>query len=132
MKPAYLLSAAALMLALAPAAEARGFRSHAVFSNGRHSVTRDSSFTHTRGARERDTTWTGENGRTRTTDVTRTHDGNDASYNRDTTFADGTSRSIDRERDGNGDGTGEITRTITDRQGDTRTQTGSYEVSRQP
>ena len=43
----------------------------------------------------------------------RTDDG--AIRNRDVTYADGTTRSVDTERVGNGEGTGDITRT--DRQG---------------
>lgn len=63
---------------------------------------------------------------------TRTRDGNDVTVERDVVFADGTTRSVDRERDGNGDGTGTITRTAVDRQGETHTQTGTYVITRGP
>ena len=66
------------------------------------------------------TTWTQE----------RTREGTDAALSRDVTFADGTTRAVDTARDGNGDGTGTVTRSATRRNGQTTQQTGTYEVTR--
>lgn len=99
-------------------------------NHGEVDVTRDIS--HQDGTRTASTVATLEDGRTITSDSTRTRDGADVSYSRDTTFADGSTRAVNRERDGNGDGTGTITRTVTGRNGDTRTQTGDYVVTRTP
>lgn len=63
---------------------------------------------------------------------TRTRTENGATLERDITYADGTTRSVDQERVGNGDGTGVVSRTITGRNGETRTQTGEYQVTREP
>lgn len=71
-------------------------------------------------------------GRTRTSEHTRTRTEDGATLERDTTYNDGSTRSVDRERVGNGDGAGAVTRTVTDRAGRTRTQTGTYEVEPNP
>lgn len=84
------------------------------------------------GACTRSTELTNRAGQTTSIEESRVRDGNTVNYERDTTFADGTTRSIDRDRIGNGDGTGAINRTVTGRDGDTRTQTGEYEVERTP
>jgi hypothetical protein len=60
----------------------------------------------------------------------RTRNGADAAYDRATTFSDGSTRTVAVARDGNGDGTGAVTRTVTGRDGETRTQTGVYDVNR--
>ena len=73
---------------------------------------------------------TGRNGQETTWDASRTRTDNGAT--RDVSFADGSTRSVDRERDGNGDGSGTITRTVTGRDGQTRTQTGDYVITRHP
>lgn len=99
-------------------------------NHGEVEVSRNVS--HQDGVRTTSTAATLEDGRTITSDSTRVRDGADVSYQRDTTFADGSTRSIDRERDGNGDGTGTVTRTVTGRNGQTHTQSGEYEVTRTP
>ncbi|HVY83805.1 MAG TPA: hypothetical protein VG943_01625 [Caulobacterales bacterium] len=81
------------------------------------------------GACNRQTTLTNRAGGETNIDESRTRVGNDVTYSRDATFADGSTRSVDRARDGNGDGSGTITRTVTGRDGETRTRTGSYEVT---
>lgn len=75
---------------------------------------------------------TNRNGGQTSWDQTRTRTEDGATRSRDVTYADGTTRSVDQERVGNGDGTGVVSRTITGRNGETRTQTGEYEVTRTP
>lgn len=75
---------------------------------------------------------TNRQGETTTWTQSRTRDGNDATRARDVTFSDGATRTVDVARDGNGDGTGAITRTVTGRNGETRTQTGDYAVTPAP
>lgn len=84
------------------------------------------------GVRSVDATATFEDGSSisRSSDRTRTENG--ATYSNDVTFRDGSTRSVDTVRTGNGDGTGVIERTVTGRNGETRTQTGAYEVTRTP
>lgn len=84
------------------------------------------------GACERSTDFTNRAGETTQIEESRVRDGATVTYDRDATFADGTTRSVDRERVGNGDGTGVVTRTVTGRDGDTRTQTGAYAVESTP
>jgi|CXWL01.1.fsa_nt_gi hypothetical protein len=75
---------------------------------------------------------TDRQGVTTTWEQTRARTDTGATLSRDTTFADGTTRSVDAERAGNGDGTGTLTRTVTGRNGETRSQTGDYVVTRTP
>jgi hypothetical protein len=75
---------------------------------------------------------TGRNGHETTWDQSRTRTDDGAVASRDVTFADGSTRSVDHARTGNGDGTGSVTRTVTGRNGETRTQTGDYVISRNP
>lgn len=75
-------------------------------------------------------TVTGRGGGVTAWEQTRTRTETGATFARDTTFPDGTTRSVEAERVGNGDGTGAINRTVTGRNGQTRTQTGTYEVER--
>jgi hypothetical protein len=84
------------------------------------------------GVRSVDATATFEDGSriNRSSDRTRTETG--AAYSNDVTFRDGSTRSVDTVRTGNGDGTGVIERTVTGRNGETRTQTGEYEITRTP
>jgi hypothetical protein len=89
-------------------------------------------FTRGDGVRSVDATATFEDGSSisRSSDRTRTENG--ATFSNDVTFRDGSTRSVDTIRTGNGDGTGVIDRTVTRRNGNTRTQTGAYEVTRTP
>lgn len=84
------------------------------------------------GVRSVDATATFEDGSSisRSSDRIRTENG--ATYSNDVTFRDGSTRSVDTVRVGNGDGTGVIDRTVTGRNGNTRTQTGTYEITRTP
>lgn len=109
----------------------RSVNASATFEDGT-SINRSSSASCANGACSSSGVVTARNGDQTSWDQTRTRTENGATLERDVTFADGTTRSVDRERVGNGDGTGTITRSITDRDGDTRTQTGEYEVTRTP
>jgi hypothetical protein len=109
----------------------RSVNSSATFEDGT-SINRSSSASCADGACASSGVLTARNGNETSWDQTRTRTESGAIVSRDTTFADGTSRSMDRERVGNGDGTGAVTRSITDRDGDTRTQTGEYEITRTP
>lgn len=84
------------------------------------------------GVRSVDATATFEDGTSisRSSDRTRTENG--ATYSNDVTFRDGSTRSVDTVRVGNGDGTGVIDRTVTGRNGEVRTQHGEYAVTRTP
>lgn len=75
---------------------------------------------------------TNRQGETTSWTQSRTRDGADATRARDVTYSDGTTRSVDVARDGNGDGTGSVTRVVTGRNGETRTQTGDYAVTPAP
>ncbi|MBI1185772.1 MAG: hypothetical protein GC206_00265 [Alphaproteobacteria bacterium] len=78
----------------------------------------------------RDSAVTNRQGGTTTWTESRTRTENGATYSRDATFADGSTRSVDAERVGNGDGTGSVERTVTGRNGETRRQSGTYSVRR--
>jgi hypothetical protein len=60
----------------------------------------------------------------------RARDGADVTRAREVTFSDGATRSVDVARDGYGDGTGSVERTVTGRNGETRSQSGTYAVRR--
>jgi hypothetical protein len=109
----------------------RSVNSSAVFEDGT-SITRQSQGSCANGACASNGSVTGRNGQTTTWEQSRTRTENGAVLERDVTFADGTTRAIDAERTGNGDGTGTVSRTVTGRNGETRTQTGTYEVTRTP
>lgn len=109
----------------------RSVNSSATFEDGT-SISRASSGSCANGACASSGVITARNGNQTSWEQNRARTENGATLSRDTNFADGTTRSVDRERIGNGDGTGTITRSITDRDGDTRTQTGEYEVTRTP
>ena len=55
-----------------------------------------------------------------------------AAYARDTTFADGSTREVERTRTDTGAGAATIARTVTDRQGDVHAQTGTVVVTACP
>lgn len=109
----------------------RSVNSSATFEDGT-AITRSSSGSCADGSCSSSGVVTARNGNQTTWDQTRTRTENGAVLSRDVTYADGTTRAVDRERVGNGDGTGTITRTVTGRDGETRTQTGEYEVERTP
>lgn len=109
----------------------RSVNSSATFEDGT-SVTRSSSASCGDGSCSSNGVVTGRNGASAEWDQTRTRTDNGVEVARDTNFSDGTSRSVDRTREGNGDGTGTVTRTARDRRGQTHTQTGTYETTSNP
>jgi len=109
----------------------RSVNSLATFEDGA-SINRSSQGSCANGACNSAGAITNRQGNTTTWDQTRARTDAGATLSRDTTFADGGTRSVDAERQGNGDGTGTLSRTVTGRGGETRTQTGTYEVTRTP
>ncbi len=109
----------------------RSVNSSAVFEDG-SAITRSSSASCAEGVCTSSGVVTDRQGRQTSWDQTRTRTEDGATLERDVTFADGTTRSVDAERTGNGDGTGTFSRTVTGRDGQTRTQTGEYGIDRTP
>lgn len=105
----------------------RGVEASATFEDGT-SIQRSSSAACANAACASQTVITGRDGGQTVIDQSRTSTDAGVVLERDTTFADGTTRSIDRERVGNGNGTGTVTREVTGRNGEVRTQTGEYEI----
>jgi hypothetical protein len=110
---------------------ARSVNSSATFEDGT-SINRASTGACADGSCSSSGAITNRQGETTTWDQTRTRTETGAVRERDVTYADGSTRSVDAERAGNDDGTGTVTRTVTGRNGETRTQTGDYEVDRAP
>lgn len=104
----------------------------AVVAAGLVAVDSADAFPRGHGSRSRTVEWTGQNGRHRTTDVSRTWDrrAGVATRDRTTTFNDGSQRSVDVDRQRTSPGAYAVTRTVTGRNGETRTQTGDYVISR--
>lgn len=109
----------------------RSVNASATFEDGT-SITRQSSGSCAGGTCSSSGVVTQRDGDQTSWEQSRTRTENGVTRARDVTFADGTTRSVDAERTGNGDGTGTISRTVTGRNGETRTQTGEYEVDRTP
>lgn len=109
----------------------RNVNSSATFQDGT-SINRASTASCANNSCSASGTITDRQGRQTAWTETRTRTENGATLSRDVTYADGTTRSVDQERVGNGDGTGLVSRTITGRDGETRTQTGEYQVTREP
>lgn len=118
------------------AADARVRSGHAVIhtQHGNATATATSRVERHRGSRVRDATVTGENGRTRSVHDERTWNRRDGTYDRDhtTTFNDGSTRNVSVDAQRTGQGEYSATRTITGRNGQIRTQTGEFEVTRTP
>jgi len=109
----------------------RAVNSSATFEDGT-SISRNSSASCANGACASTGAITNRQGETTIWSQSRTKTENGANASRDVTYSDGSTRSVDRSREGNGDGTGEVTRTVTGRDGETRTQTGTYQVETTP
>jgi hypothetical protein len=106
---------------------ARSVNATATFEDGT-SIQRASSGSCAGGACSASGQVTNRQGETTSWEQSRVRTENGATFSRDATYADGTTRSVDRAREGNGDGTGTVTRTAVDRRGETHTQTGSYVI----
>jgi len=109
----------------------RSVNASATFEDGT-SRTRSSSASCANGACSSSGVITNRNGGETSWDQSRTRTENGVVLDRDVTYPDGSTRSVDRERVGNGDGTGTINRAVTGRNGETRSQTGTYDVTRTP
>lgn len=75
---------------------------------------------------------TNRQGQTTSSTAVRTPTDNGSTYVRDTTFADGSTRSVDRTTERDGEGTATVNRTVTGRDGETRTQTGTFTATPLP
>ena len=84
------------------------------------------------GVRSVTASTTNENGATRTTNAVRTPTADGSTYSRDTTFANGATREVDRTTTRDGAGGATVDRTVTGRNGDTRTQTGTFTTTPLP
>lgn len=109
----------------------RSVNSSATFEDGT-SISRASTASCSDGTCTSQGVVTNRNGGETAWDASRTRTENGVVRERDITYADGTTRSVDYERIGNGDGTGVINRSVTGRNGETRNQTGEYEIDRTP
>ena len=113
-------------------ADARTRHAHGVFagSHGR-TVTGDATTTAGRGFRDRTATWTGPNGGQRNVNDQRTWDRQAGTYNhdRDTTFADGTTRSAATDVQRTAPGQYDVNREVTHRNGETTSQSGQVTIT---
>jgi hypothetical protein len=105
----------------------RAVTSSSTFEDGT-SIARSSATSRDAATGVRTTTGsvTNRQGETTTTTSVRTPTENGATVARDTTFADGTTRSVDRNAARDGEGGATVDRTVTGRGGKTRTQTGVF------
>jgi len=112
---------------------ARSVSSSATFEDGT-SRTRASSTSRdaTTGVVASSASVTNRQGQVRSTTATRTPTESGSTYARDTTFADGSTRSVDRTTERDGAGTATVNRTVTGRDGETRTQTGVFTAAPLP
>ena len=82
--------------------------------------------------RSRAVTVTGDNGGGFTAQSERTRDAEAGTFSadRDTTFNNGTSRAVSVDGQRTGEGTADVTRSVTGRNGETRVQTGTVQTTR--
>ncbi len=120
------LSAASVVTVADAGARGRRVSGQVQTQRGTATVQRDT--VRSRGERSRTTTATGPNGRTTSATESRTRDREEGTYarDRDRTYADGSTRSVDVDAQRTGEGTYSASRTVTGRDGDTRTQTGDF------
>ena len=114
-------------LSLAGAAEARERHVSGTWTTHRGTYTGSADVVRTRGFRSRDAQITGPNGGQRTVSDQRRWSRRDGtfSHDRDVTFADGTSRTVDADANRVSPGTWDYSRTVTGRNGNTRTWDGT-------
>lgn len=110
---------------------ARNINSAATFEDGT-SIARSSTASCANGVCTSSGVITGRDGGQTRWQATRTRTENGVRLRRQVTYPDGTTRIVDQVREGDGDGEGAITRTVTDRNGETTTHTGEYEIDRTP
>lgn len=121
-------------MAFASAAEARERHVSGTWTNHRGTYTGSADVVRTRGFHSRNAVITGPNGGQRTVSDQRAWNRQAGTYshNRRVTFADGTSRTVDADARRTAPGQWEYSRTVTGRNGQTRTQTGTYVITRHP
>lgn len=119
-------------LVIAGPAEARGRHVSGTWTTHRGTYSGSADVVRTRGFRSRDAQITGPNGGQRTVSDQRTWSRRDGTYahDRDVSFADGTSRTVDADANRVAPGTWDYSRTVTGRNGQTRTQDG--EITKHP
>jgi hypothetical protein len=121
-------------LSFAGAAEARERHVSGSWTTHRGTYTGSADVVRTRGFRSRDAQIVGPNGGQRTISDQRTWNRRDGTYSRDrdVTFMDGTSRTVDADASRVAPGTWDYSRTVTGRNGETRTQDGTIVITKHP
>jgi hypothetical protein len=118
----------ASLIATTGLAEARTVTRH---FTGAHGGVGQGTITRAPGLREREASFTGPKGRTRSVDDARTWDraAGTRTHDRARTFADGTQRTIDADSQRVVPGTYDVDRTVTQRDGDVITRSGTVTVT---
>lgn len=131
-KPALAVALFAAATLSVGVAEARGRMAHGEFQTRRGTAVGDRTVTKERGLRSATSTWTGPGGKSTSMTDTRAVDRAAGTYSHDRqrTFSDGSTRSVDTDVQKTGDGTFSGTRTVTGRNGETRTQTGDFATTK--
>ena len=128
--------AAVIVAGLAFAGEAQARERHVsgAWTTHRGTYTAHADVVHTRGFRSRDAVITGPNGGQRIVSDRRVWNRQAGTYRRDhvTRFADGTTRTLNVDAHRVAPGTWDYSRTVTSRNGHTRTVGGSVVVSKGP
>ena len=128
------IASAALVAATLPlnAADARERHGRAQVQTARGAASGESTVTRTPGARSRNATWTGANGKTTSVTDERTRNRAEGTASRDhtRTFGNGDTRSVETDAQRTAPGQYDATRTVTGRNGETRTQTGEFAVDK--
>jgi hypothetical protein len=121
-------------LLFASTAEARERHVSRTWTTHRGTYTASADLVRTRGFRSRNVQITGPNGGHRTVSDQRTWSRRDGTYTheRRVAFADGTSRSVDANAHRVSPGTWDYSRTVTGRNGETRTQRGTIVITKHP
>ena len=121
-------------LSFADAADARARHVSGSWTTHRGTYTGSADVVRTRGFRSRDAQIIGPNGGQRTVSDQRTWSRRDGTFthDRDVTFADGTSRSVDADANRVAPGAWDYSRTVTARNGETRTQDGTIIIAKGP
>ncbi|HVZ98741.1 MAG TPA: hypothetical protein VG841_00340 [Caulobacterales bacterium] len=123
--------AAAALVATASPSEARGRHVHATAHTGHGAYTGDANVNRSRGQRHRDATVTGPRGRQTSVTDDRAWNLQEGAYSRDheRTFPNGDTRALQTEASRTAPGEWTVDRSVTGRNGETRTQTGEIQVT---
>ena len=128
---------AALVLAataVAGVADARERRVQAEVQTKRGTAVGAATVVREKGLRSREASWTKANGKTGAIQDTRTWDRAAGTYDHDRTrtFANGEQRTVDASAQRTAPGEYEVTRTVTNRDGETTTKSGAITIDRTP